>query len=118
MIDALAELRQPAVREVIDSPYVQAITVAVDQYAEKRSALGLLSQQALRSADPAEPATCLRHRCLLPSLLILAGIAAIAPRNATPDQDDHANDADDPPASFQLNEGGSSICIRVEVKRV
>jgi hypothetical protein len=48
-IDALAELRQRATREGHCHQHVQAITVAIDQYAEK--ALGqprLLSQQTLR----------------------------------------------------------------------
>jgi len=34
-IDALAELRQLATREGYCFPHVQAITVAIDQYAEK-----------------------------------------------------------------------------------
>jgi hypothetical protein len=34
-IDALAELRQQATREGYCCPHVQAITVAIDQYAEK-----------------------------------------------------------------------------------
>ena len=48
-IKALAELRHRATREGCCYQHVQAITVAIDQYAEK--ALGnreLLSQQALR----------------------------------------------------------------------
>jgi hypothetical protein len=48
-IKALAELRQRATREGYCYQHVQAITVAIDQYAEK--ALGnprLLSQQAVR----------------------------------------------------------------------
>jgi hypothetical protein len=48
-IDALAELRQRATREGYCYQHVQAITVAIDQYAEKGAGQPrLLSQQALR----------------------------------------------------------------------
>jgi hypothetical protein len=55
-IDALAELRQRAVREGYCYQHVQAITVAIDQYAEK--ALGnrdyFLNKAASAKAHPSE----------------------------------------------------------------
>ena len=47
-IDALAELRQRATREGHCFQHVQAITVAIDQYAEGARQPRLLSQQTLR----------------------------------------------------------------------
>jgi hypothetical protein len=47
-IEALNELRQRATREGYCYQHVQAITVAIDQYAEKAGQPRLLSQQALR----------------------------------------------------------------------
>ena len=58
-IDALAKLRLLATREGYCFPHVQAITVAIDQYAEKALATAAsFSTSLMESAYPAKPAMC------------------------------------------------------------
>ena len=59
-LDALAELRQRAAREGYCYQHVQAITVAIDQYAEKalgsrRRVLDVLQRHLLIAIRPGNP---------------------------------------------------------------
>ena len=60
-IKALAEVRQQATREGYCYQHVQAITVAIDHYAEGAGQPRLLSQQALRRRLGGHPRPCSRR---------------------------------------------------------
>lgn len=58
-LKALAELLQRAAREGYCYQHVQALTAAIDQYADRRLAIAItFSTSPTASADPRRPVTC------------------------------------------------------------